>query len=283
LANNVVAENRAGLSGAGLYVWASSPRLLHTTIAGNTGGEGSGIYVGDWSNSYSYLRMTNTILVSQTVGITVSAGNTAAMEATLWGSGSWANGDDWEGAGLIITGTLNYWDDPRFLQPGAADYHLSAASAAIDAGVDAAISVDIDRDPRPIGPGYDIGADEAPLALSVVKLASPEPVRAGAPLTYTILVTHTADIDLHATITDTLPEQVSPGGVLTWTALLSAPGGMWTETFSVVVDSGYTGTLTNIVSVATAEGIAATHVRTTQVFRDPYWIYLPLVLQQRVR
>jgi hypothetical protein len=41
-----------------------------------------------------------------------------------------------------------------------ADYHLQSGSAAIDTGVNAGVRVDIDGDPRPIGAGYDVGADE---------------------------------------------------------------------------------------------------------------------------
>jgi hypothetical protein len=39
-------------------------------------------------------------------------------------------------------------------------YHLQGGSAAIDAGVDAGVDHDIDGDPRPLGSGFDIGADE---------------------------------------------------------------------------------------------------------------------------
>jgi len=41
-----------------------------------------------------------------------------------------------------------------------ATYHLQAGSAAIDAGVDAGVTLDIDGQVRPWGAGYDIGADE---------------------------------------------------------------------------------------------------------------------------
>jgi len=97
------------------------------------------------------------------VGISVTAGSTAMLEGTLWGSGAWANGVDWGGAGSIVTGTVNLWGDPAFVDPDGGDYHLGPASAAIDAGVDAGVTTDIDGDARPIGSGYDIGADEAPI------------------------------------------------------------------------------------------------------------------------
>ncbi len=163
LINNVVADNwlTDGGLGAGVYIRTSQCDIRHTTIVRNTGGDGSGIYVrGDPSIGYSTVVLTDTILVSQTVGITVAVGNTATLEATLWGSGDWANGADWGGAGTVLVGTHNYWGDPDFIDPGAGDYHIGAGSTAIDAGVDAGVSDDIDGDPRPAGGGYDIGADE---------------------------------------------------------------------------------------------------------------------------
>ncbi len=153
-------DNQADNQGGGLYVRASSPQLAHNTIAHNYGGDGGGVYVVEDATVYSDVALTDTILVSHTVGITVAAGNTATLEATLWGSGDWANGADWGGAGTILVGAHNYWGDPAFIDPGAGDYHIGAGSTAIDAGVDAGVSDDIDGDTRPVGGGYDIGADE---------------------------------------------------------------------------------------------------------------------------
>ena len=158
MTNNLLVGNRltaASGGAAAIYLKSSDSHLLHTTIARNTGGQGWGIYVGG-----STLWMTNTILVSHTVGISVTAGSTATLEGTLWGSGSWANGTDWGGEGSIITGTVNLWSDPAFVDPDGGDYHLGSASAAIDAGVEAGVTEDIDGDTRPVGAAPDTGADE---------------------------------------------------------------------------------------------------------------------------
>jgi parallel beta-helix repeat protein len=153
IVNNFVADNQANAMGSGLYVESSSPQLLHTTIARNADGDGSGVHV-----TYgSPVALTNTILVSHTVGITVAEGNTVTLESTLWYSNTTA---DWGGAGTIITGTHNYWDDPAFVNPDAGDYHIGLTSAAIDKGVNAGVGDDIDGDSRPQGSGYDLGADE---------------------------------------------------------------------------------------------------------------------------
>jgi len=162
LTNNLVAGNHANTEGSGLWCEGSSAnptsgRLRHTTIVGNgsTGlaaghGSGQGVYVGE----YATLAFTNTILAGySSVGITVTAGSTATLEATLW----YGNGTN-TGGGTILTGTVNVYDHPAFVDPAAWDYHLGDGSAAIDAGVDAGVTSDIDGDRR-LWP-YDIGADE---------------------------------------------------------------------------------------------------------------------------
>ncbi len=156
LDNNVIADNQANDNGSGLYVRISTADLRHNTIARNTGGDGSGIHITD---NNSAVTLTNNILVSHTVGITVTAGNTATLESTLWGSNAWANDTDRGGAGTINT-TNDYTGDPAFVNPTGGDYHIGAGSAAIDQGVNAGVTTDIDGDSRPIGAGYDIGADE---------------------------------------------------------------------------------------------------------------------------
>jgi hypothetical protein len=154
LVNNVVADNRITERGSGLYIEnGSSPRLVHNTIARNTGGDGSGVHVSSRETT-STVALTNTILVSHTVGITVATGSAATLESTLW----YANGTNTAGAGTIHT-AHDYTGDPAFAADG---YHLTANSAAIDQGVDAGVTTDIDAQPRP-NPDTaipDLGADE---------------------------------------------------------------------------------------------------------------------------
>lgn len=160
--NNLVVDNHANTQGSGLWFGGYSSEysalgyLLHTSIASNRG-SGQGVYVDD----YTTLAFTNTIIVDHhSVGITITTGSTATLEATLWGDGDWANGDDRSGGGVIFTGTVNYWGDPAFVNPDTGDYHIGPTSKAIDAGVNAGIIVDVDGESRPAGNGYDIGADE---------------------------------------------------------------------------------------------------------------------------
>jgi len=266
LHNNVVADNQ----GDGLHVGGGTARLLHTTVARNAG---SGVHVTDDDADYSTVALTNTILVSHTVGVTVTAGNTATLETTLWGSGAWTNDVDWAGTG-IITGTGNYWEDPAFVNPDAGDYHVGANSAARDTGVYAGVNDDGDGDPRPMGHGYDIGADEVRVRMKLVKEADFRVLSSGVVLTYTIHVTNTGDMDLHATITDTLPAHFTPSGTLIWTSLITAPGGVWTE--HVVVTGETLGTFTNTVQATTNEGAQAVYTNMTHVVATRY---LPCIMR----
>jgi hypothetical protein len=151
VANNQIVGNSTDASGAGIYNFASLSRFLHATISSNTGGNGDGVYV-DYD---SYVALTNTILVSQTVGITATAGNTATLNGVLW----YGNGANIGGAGTV-TVTHEITGDPTFAPDG---YHLTIRSAAIDQGVDAGVTTDIDSEPRPQGPAPDLGADEISL------------------------------------------------------------------------------------------------------------------------
>jgi uncharacterized repeat protein (TIGR01451 family) len=278
LANNVVADNRASLVGSGVYIGGSSPLLLHTTVVRNRGGDGSGIYVTSGvSGSAAYtgvVALVNTILVSHTVGLVVTSGNMATLEATLWGAGAWANLADSGGAGTIATGTRNYWGNPDFVGPGAGNYHIGIVSAALEKGVNAGVRDDVDGEPRPQGSRYDIGADETGLALT--KQASPPFVQPGARIQYTIRVTNTSVVTLTASITDVLPGHVVPAGRLTWAPVVLAPGAVQVRTFFVTVEEDYTGALTNVVEATTDKGAGGSFTAVTAV---GYHVYLPQVLR----
>ncbi len=155
LVNDVVAANQVLTSGAALYVEAAAPRLLHVTLADNLAAvDGSGLYAASYGDA-SMVVMSNTILVSHTVGVYAGLYSTVTLEGTLWG-----NGTDWAGDGLVLTGTVNVWGNPDFVYPDGGNYRIRFGSAARDAGVDAGVLVDIDGEARPEGAGFDIGADE---------------------------------------------------------------------------------------------------------------------------
>ncbi len=155
MTNNIIAANQSTWPSQfpALRVRNSLGSLFHNTLAQNS--STYGIMLED-----STVELANTILVDHTVGISVTLGSTATLEATLWGSGTWANDLDWGGEGAIET-TANLWQEPGFVNPISRNYHIKRSSEAIDAGVNADIMTDIDGQARPAGLGYDIGADEA--------------------------------------------------------------------------------------------------------------------------
>jgi parallel beta-helix repeat protein len=151
--NNILWANEASAFGSGIRVQEADARFLHTTIARSVG-EGIAVVAGS-------LRMTNTILVSNTVGVLVWTNCTATLTNTLWGDGIWGNTTDWhlqDETSTLNTGTDNFWDYPAFLDPDAGDYHIGPTSGALDRGVDAGVLRDIDDEPRLGVP--DLGADE---------------------------------------------------------------------------------------------------------------------------
>ncbi|MFO7743725.1 MAG: NosD domain-containing protein [Anaerolineae bacterium] len=160
LTNNVIAHNRAGGEGGGISVRAylaaypSHGVLVNNTIAENKLGDaGEGVWIGQ----FSAITLTNNIIVSHAVGITntIPASATVAADHTLF----YGNGTNY-GSGVGSTTEIS-GSDPLFENPAEWDYHLQPGSPAIDAGTTISwVIADIDGDRRPIGVGYDIGADE---------------------------------------------------------------------------------------------------------------------------
>lgn len=161
LVNNVVADNRTEQAGSGIFIYASKAQLLHNTIARNRGGHGVGILIARYLGT-SHVELTNTILVSHTVGISVTSDSTATLHGTLWGTNEWANTLNWYGTHVFLTASVG--GTPNFVDPYNHDYHLLTGSAAIDAGVFAGVTTDIEghsRLPDYGGLRVDIGAYES--------------------------------------------------------------------------------------------------------------------------
>jgi parallel beta-helix repeat protein len=184
LENNIIADNQANARGSGMYVYASDSRLVHTTIARNRAGDGSGVHIAYSDGTHSNLVLTNTILVSHTIGVTIAEGNSARLEGTLWG-----NAVDWDGDGDIFTGTGNIWGKPGFMSPTNGDYHITMGSAARDAQVDTAITADIDGEPRPYCYRHDVGADEFwPSIPTTIEILGPVTGTMDVPYMFTAIV-----------------------------------------------------------------------------------------------
>ncbi len=163
LENTVMAANEATVGGGGLHVFqAPDVRVIHASLVANTGGgAGKGILV----DAKSTVTVTNAIVARHVVGVEASADTTVTLQATLWGSGMWANGQNTVGS---LASTQAITGDPAFQDPAAHDYRLTSGSAAVDAGIATDVAFDFEGTPRPIGAAPDIGADE--FATSVVYL-----------------------------------------------------------------------------------------------------------------
>jgi hypothetical protein len=149
LFNTAVFSNSSGITvdswGAGIAVEWSDAQMIHTTVASNSGGVGNGVYARG-----SNIAMTNTIIADHAaVGITVTWDGSAIVNGVLWSN----NGVNTGGAGPF-TITNEYTGTPAFDADG---YHLTAGSAAIDRGVIAGVTEDIDGQLRNTP---DLGADE---------------------------------------------------------------------------------------------------------------------------
>jgi parallel beta-helix repeat protein len=158
LTNSVVAGNQAADTGGGLWVTGTPLGLSRGVMRHNTFAQNGDAAVR--AEISVTLQLVNTIIAGHETGVVVTARSTVELEATLWGGDAWANGTDTAGAGSILTGAANYWGAPRFVDPGAGNFHIQADSPARDIGVDAGVGYDLDGLPRPIYSGFDIGADE---------------------------------------------------------------------------------------------------------------------------
>jgi hypothetical protein len=155
MTNNIVAANISSYEGGGVAFSVSASEgitgtLMHNTFAANNQGSDKGRSAIQIDDPYVSLVLTNNLIYSHTYGVIVVPTSTVRLYNTLF----YANDTDTSGAGEIYTTDPITGQDPLL----DADYHLLAGSPAIDAGVDAGVSVDIDGDPRVGRP--DIGADE---------------------------------------------------------------------------------------------------------------------------
>jgi len=161
LVNNVIVdnhvENQYSEIGNGLHSEGANLTMSHNTIARNTssGDQGSGFFIVDYLDwGQPTINMTNTILVNQSVGIYASGISTLTVNGVLWFNTPVTITTS---PTAVLSVKNEYSGDPLFAADG---YHLTAGSAAIDKGLDAEITVDIDGEPRPAGAGFDLGADE---------------------------------------------------------------------------------------------------------------------------
>ncbi len=289
LTNITFSGNSAADDGGGMYIMRSySPTLTNITFSGNIANFGGGLY-----NTGEIWATSNPILTNVSF-----SGNRASFggglynadyshpdlrDSILWGDSPDEIGNA-DGAAVVsyslvqggyITGTAILDSDPLFRAPVSAsaaptttgNLRLQFGSPAIDAGDPNTATLpltDLDGHPRIASNAVDMGAYEYQPGLQISQQASANPVIPGSALTYTLSITNVSAVDLHAIITDALPSQVTPAGPLTWSVVITAPGGVWTQSVVVTVTDGYSGTLTNTVTAVAAEGADDASTLTTQ-------------------
>jgi predicted outer membrane repeat protein len=161
--NSLFARNKGNESGAALVLTASAANvdIVHTTIVDQPRNADIGI-----NNQMSSLNISNTIIAGHMTGLN-------AVGFTQHGYMLYFDNGNPVAGGVVTTGTIITGTDPLFANVLGDDYHLRFTSPAIDAGAAAGITFDFDGQPRPIGPGFDIGFDEA--AASIQELIDVTP------------------------------------------------------------------------------------------------------------
>jgi len=144
--------NFVGGTGGGFDV-----RIVHTTVAENQAPGAIRLAQWPFAGISFGAHLTNTLVTSATYGLvgahytgtlTIAHTNTLFYNVTNQ-TGAESGTPTFSGSGTV-TG------DPKL----DGNQRLQAGSAAIDAGVDSGVTLDLDGGVRPSGAGYDIGADE---------------------------------------------------------------------------------------------------------------------------
>ncbi|NJN84983.1 MAG: hypothetical protein HC802_23640, partial [Caldilineaceae bacterium] len=263
--NNVIAGNSGSVLAGAAYLLSASPeQMRHNTIVDNSGGDGSGFYITDLGVSPSRFQMVNNIFMGHATAITLTSGNQVTIQNMLWHDNEKKTG----GAGSVIDGGGSIEGDPDFVDIAVRDYHIGNDSIAHDAGIDAGVGVDFDNQPRPADQGFDIGADEYTLVDVRVSVQSiPDPVVFGAEQTYIVRVENIGNVDITASVTATLPSNVTPSGTLSWHDLFILRNSVWTERITVLVNDNFEGELLTKVEVMTREGVSDLVTLTTTAER----------------
>jgi len=173
-----------------MHQWdtSESDRTIANSVIGGNGGSGiNALIVDDTTSRWRVINTTisnNKNIGTNGNGIDVTTLNNGALNAHVYNSTLWGNDQDaikiW-GSNLIFNvdhsninnvsasngaiyqpgmGILNA--DPLYVDPTAGNYHLQISSPMIDVGANTGTPlIDFEGDPRLVGTGVDIGADEA--------------------------------------------------------------------------------------------------------------------------
>ncbi len=267
---------------------------FYQTLAGPGGHPGGhpGISAGMVLTENATALISNNVIVSHGIGVSVTSGTISFDHNDLW-----HNETEYVGT---TPGPNDLSVDPVFVNPENCDLHLDASSPLIDVGANAeAPNHDFEGEPRPLDGNddrsaiVDIGADEYWSGLrGSTKRVSRVIARAGDLLSYQLSIVNPSRLyDLpNVLLTDTIPGELmyvdgslwaSSGtpaqsdGVISWTGTVSANHSV-TLTFDTTIGEQFMEpeVLTNCAVLNDRVGVLRTVEATTLV--NPLRRYLPL-------
>ena len=165
----LVSENSATTGGGGIVAGVSNPNISNCMITQNNGGRSGGGFSFAQSNPLIVnCTIADNVVSTSGAAAYVSASSPAFLNCILWNSSSGefdiASGSPTAEFCNIrggFRGEGNIEANPRFADAEGSDYHLTGRSPCIDTGtLEGAPDTDFEGDARPLGDGYDIGADE---------------------------------------------------------------------------------------------------------------------------
>ena len=269
LINNVIAHNSSDLDGGGVNCNNASPTIINSTFYNNTsyndtstgirgggaifGGSGSNPIIVNcilWNNTPNQVKLqgnreTNSVNITYT---NIEDGEGGIVIDDIAGSGN-------ENGSFVVWGDGNIDVDPMFVDSANNDFNLRQDSQCIDSGTSSeAPSTDIQGVQRPKGSGYDMGAYEAYLPVTLIPY-TPDPTNdttqtlewndvTGAS-TYTMQYSAQSDFNTYTEVTGlaessyTISNPLSNG---TWYWRVKAfdidnIAGSWTSSDSFIVDT----------------------------------------------
>lgn len=254
LTNTLLANNSASAAnGSGLRIDNSTARLWHTTLFANVSLEGSAVHISGRSPTRlaippATVSLIDTIIANQVTGVVADSVGEVSLDHTLFDNTAVPTVTT--GSGCIVS-TANYSGTTMFVAPGI-NFRLMGSSPAVDKGVDAGVTDDLDGRPRPVGLAPDLGAYEFQGAIALSKVPERDPIRSGNVVTYTITLTNTGNLEVVAgAVQDVVTPPLTPGGPVVWPLLPLLPGAAWTQSVTLTAPSGYSGVITNPVVVTT--------------------------------
>jgi len=169
-----ISQNKAVLRGGGIYILDAFPgQMTNLMVVDNRSSDGGGMYLKNVSSAFiTYSTIADNKASDSGDGLFMSHSGILITNAILWNGGDEIFQEDrndvrinFSDIGLpdneIFPGTRNINQNPLFVSPGE-DYHLDVASPCKNKADKLMAPIqDIDNDNRPIGNGFDMGADEA--------------------------------------------------------------------------------------------------------------------------